>query len=163
MIMNARQHIYVKIMQFAAVLCQCVGCQEQKRRASAAAREGEEIEGAKSQAKSREPHRLNLASQSKVDGLVTVVAAAKGQKRQRRRHRLRLRQRKSQQDGRQEKEKEIERERDSRSGRVPREMHLFLSNLQTKMCIKIYDEQQVEKGRWIKRQEENSLKKYSSK
>jgi len=24
MIMNARQHIYVKIMQFAAVLCQCV-------------------------------------------------------------------------------------------------------------------------------------------
>lgn len=26
MIMNARQHIYVKIMQFAAVLCQCVAC-----------------------------------------------------------------------------------------------------------------------------------------
>lgn len=24
MIMNARQHIYVKIMQFAAVLCECV-------------------------------------------------------------------------------------------------------------------------------------------
>lgn len=81
MIMNARQHIYVKIMQFAAVLCQCVGCQEQRRGDQVHQREREEIEGAKSQVESREPsqepHWLNLASQSKVDGLVTVVAAAK--------------------------------------------------------------------------------------
>lgn len=39
---------------------------------------------------SQEPHRLNLASQSKVDGLVTVVAAAaKGQLRERKRERER--------------------------------------------------------------------------
>lgn len=66
---------------------------------------------------------MNLASQSKVDGLVTVVAAvvlaaAKGQKNSAR-----------------EREKEPE----GRERERLREMHL-LSNLQTKMCIKIYDE-----------------------
>lgn len=53
---------------------------------------GQRIEGAKRVEsrvrQSQEPHRLNLASQSKVDGLVTVVAAAaKGQLRERKRDR----------------------------------------------------------------------------
>lgn len=43
------------------------------------------VQGKETRAKTQEPHQLNLASQSKVDGLVTVVAAvvvaaaAKGQ------------------------------------------------------------------------------------
>lgn len=94
MIMNARQHIYVKIMQFAAVLCQCVACHiaKEKRQVQRGGVVVQRIEGAKRVEsrvrQSQEPHRLNLASQSKVDGLVTVVsAAAKGQLRERKRDR----------------------------------------------------------------------------
>lgn len=50
MIMNARQHIYVKIMQFAAVLCQCVEWLKDSSREGEGNKEKEHgIDGAKSQ------------------------------------------------------------------------------------------------------------------
>lgn len=54
MIMNARQHIYVKIMQFAAVLCQCQ-CVRAEGVGQKGLAEGPRAVG----------NRLNLASQSK--------------------------------------------------------------------------------------------------
>lgn len=128
MIMNARQHIYVKIMQFAAVLCQCVAChiameKRQVQRGGGRGNAQKEPRESSRESSEAEPHRLNLASQSKVDGLVTVVAAAaKGQLRER------------------ERETATQSEGEIEVAEENREKCFFFSNLQTKMCIKIYDE-----------------------
>lgn len=105
MIMNARQHIYVKIMQFAAVLCQwqCVraegvGQKGPRRRAKS---------GRKSAELSQSIKMLTCSSQ------LSLSFSPKGQL----------------------QEQKTETEGAGRSANC-----ILLSNLQTKMCIKIYDE-----------------------